>query len=60
MHSYTTHDVNGAGTYFTSIEDNESITDVKAMLWTSLDGMQPICEARSINTILNGVDEDEY
>lgn len=61
LNSITSHNITNAGTYFTSIEDSEDITEVKAFLWTSLDSLTPLCEAKNVNVGLTmGVDEIEY
>ena len=60
LYSMTSHEVTGAGTYFTSIENSEDITEVKAFLWTSLDSLTPLCEAKNVNVgYAMGVEEFE-
>ena len=61
LNSITSHNITNAGTYFTSIEDSEDITEVKAFLWTSLDSLTPLCESKNVNVGLTmGVDEIEH
>lgn len=61
LYSMTSHEVTGEGTYFTQIDNSEYITEVKAFLWTSLDSLTPLCEAKNVNVGLTmGVDEIEY
>ncbi len=50
LFSLTSHVVTGKGTYFTHIDNSDEITEVKAFLWSGLDTLTPMCEAKNVNT----------
>lgn len=50
LFSLTSHVVTGKGTYFTHIDNSDETTEVKAFLWSGLDTLTPMCEAKNVNT----------